>query len=285
MDPSGYWGFRINIFGFGFEIGSDRVSVSVAGLTAGYDFQNQAAFVGIQFGLEVGPVGGSFQASVFYSFSQQQAGVSYGVAAAGQTAEARAYYDFRENQFGSSVRADSLLGNFYANTDGQRSLNLGGEDIRIKVAKAGDLSLGGPSPAALQAIEGTGWVAVGIGIAMLDSPLPGPADAVGAAVAVGGPTLTQAGGAALSLAGALQVSYAVRAPHDAYPGQTQGKITRELNKAWDSLTYGGPGKLVQLGGPPNWRRMTLSQKMIFVAGNLAKALRPFGEAIDDFYHR
>jgi len=135
LDPSGYWGFRFNIFGFGIDIGSDHASVSIAGVAVGYNWEQKEVSVGLKYGLEIGSFGGSFQTGVFYNFSQQQAGVYYGVSAAGQTAEARAYYDFRENQFGSSVRADSPFGNFYANTDGQRSLN--GQSLRKQAAQAG----------------------------------------------------------------------------------------------------------------------------------------------------
>ena len=137
VDPSGYWSFRINIFGFGFEIGSERASISIGGLTVGYDWEQNEVLLGIRVGLEIGPVGGSFQAAFFYNASQQQAGVSYEVVGAGASAEARAYYDFRENQLGAGVRTEVPFGHIAANTDGQRSLTLAGQSIRVKAAKAG----------------------------------------------------------------------------------------------------------------------------------------------------
>ncbi len=109
------------------DIGDDHASVSIAGVTVGYNWEQQEVTLGIKYGLEIGNIGGSFQANLFYNFSQQQAGVSYGVSAAGASAEVRSYYDFREGQFGAAARSDSLFGNSGENSrspTGQPKLGL-----------------------------------------------------------------------------------------------------------------------------------------------------------------
>ena len=73
--------------------------------------------------------------------------------------------------------------------------------------------------------------------------------------------------------GAYQLSKAVRSP-EAYPGQTQGKITRELNKARDALRYGGPGEQIQLGDP-QFKPQGFWQKVIFYTANVLRILHGY----------
>ena len=51
--------------------------------------------------------------------------------------EERRYYDFNKNQFGASFSLTTPYLNFSADTDGQRSLDVFGQSIRIKAAKVG----------------------------------------------------------------------------------------------------------------------------------------------------
>lgn len=150
MDPSGY--FRINIFGFGFEISSSRASVSIAGATVGYDWKRNELFVGVQFGLEVGGVGGVAQAGVYYNFSSQHVGFMMGAYVGPAALENRYYYDAREGAFGTSVEGGAFGASavaFNANTDGDRSLNALGQAMPIKAAKT-DLPGFGISPQAAE---------------------------------------------------------------------------------------------------------------------------------------
>jgi len=235
---------------------------------------------------QTGPLG-TGRSGVFYNWESQQAGVLAGVRKADADVEGRVYYDFAQDQPGASIRAGSYGANFYANTDGQRSLN--GQSLRKQAANAGDLgtAFSGPvpsDPAALQAIEGAGWMAVGG--ALMAGSAGATVTTSGLALGVAAPLAI--GGAAIAGVGALQVSYAVRAPFDTYPGQTQGKISRELNKAYRALTYGGPAEEIGIGGPNgpgNWQKMKLWQKVGFAVWHAARAFRPMAESVLDFYTR
>jgi len=84
-----------------------------------------------------GEGGAIVEGGLYYNWRNQQLGWSSAIYYGPATLESRRYYDFREDQFGASTGISSPYGNFYANTDGQRSLNVFGQDIRIKAAKAG----------------------------------------------------------------------------------------------------------------------------------------------------
>ncbi len=88
------------------------------------------------------------------------------------------------------------------------------------------------------------------------------------------------GGAAIAGVGALQVSYAVRAPFDTYPGQTQGKIAREPNKAYTPITFGGPRPPVELP-PVDPKSLSFWGKMYYYVGHILKALGPYADDIND----
>jgi RHS repeat-associated protein len=284
VDPSGYGWFKKliqRLFGGGDDSsknpGGSTIFIPVAGpLGVGIDPARKEVFVGTQ--------GDYGRAGYFYNYDNGQQGALVGAGNGNYYAEARVYHDPAEHQTQASIMLWTQYGSFNANTDGQRYLTAGGQSIRIKAAKAGELGAtfgGPPSSATLQAIEGAGWMAVGRALM---------AGSAGATVATGGFALEVAaplaiGGAVIAGVGALQVSYAVRAPFDTYPGQTQGKMALELNKAQKALTYGGPAEEIKIGGPPNLKGLPLWMKVAFYAGNIAKLLNPYLETVHDVLRR
>ena len=136
VDPSGH--FFFNFFGFGIEIGNGRYGISFAGFTLRYDAHQNELFFGYQIGLG-SQNSGVFEAGVYYNFNRQQLGTSSTIYYGQSTLQERRYYDFKEDQFGASIEFNSPYVYFFANTDGQRSLIVLGEVIRIKAKQSSQL--------------------------------------------------------------------------------------------------------------------------------------------------
>jgi len=163
VDPSGYF---LHHWLFGGWSGreeespnSSRIFLPVGPFFVAYDPQKEEVMVGLWAG---GP-GGHGEVGVFYNWERNQAGVYAGGYTEHGSGEGRLYYDFRENDVQASIELQSQHDSFFANTDGQRSLNgqslkgpKASQEIRLTAARAGqfDDSNGFDRPIIIRTIPG-----------------------------------------------------------------------------------------------------------------------------------